>query len=131
MGETLDYEIEFGSSNITNLDGVYVTHIIWPARTSYSRHKVKVPGKDGTYDFGGGTKDDYEIIIEITVLADNRSELRTRMDILGGALAGKESLSIGGDTIGEAQVYDFVGFDEDVSGVFASGQVVFEVDADD
>ncbi len=122
--------VTFGSQDLTDLDGVKITGVTFPVHLPQTRHKVKIPGMDGSYDFGNNTAEDYEIIVSVLVEADNRAELRTRIISLGNALDGKEALSIDdGPTSIQAQVYDGVSLDENMAGTVARGSIVFECDA--
>ncbi len=119
--------VTFGGTDLTTLAGVKITRVA-PTRPSYTRHKVSIPGKPGSYDFGGNQPEDYEIIVDVLVTADSRSDLRTRINALFTALDGKKTLTADG-IFCEAQVYSEISMDEHVTGRWARGTIVFECDS--
>ena len=120
--------VTFGTTDLSTLDGVKIIRVT-PVRPSYTRHKVSIPGKPGGYDFGGNEPEDYEIIVDVMVTADSRTDLRTRINALFAALDGKETLTSGGISC-SAQVYNEISMDENVTGRLARGTIVFECDAE-
>ncbi len=122
--------VTFGTQDLTDLNGVKITGVTFPVHLPQTRHKVKIPGMSGSYDFGNNTAEDYEIIVSVLVEAANRAELRTRIIALGNALDGRKPLSIDdGPTSVPAQVYDGMSLDENMAGTTARGFIVFECDA--
>ncbi len=119
--------VTFNSQDLSALDGVRITNVT-PARPSYARHKVAIPGRPGSYDFGNAQAEDYAISVGITIVASGRSELRTRIDGLFTALDGKGTLTTTGISC-EAQVFDVVTFDENMAGTVARGTIIFECDS--
>ena len=119
--------VTFNGQDLSALNGVRITGVS-PARPSYTRHKVAIPGKPGSYDFGNNQKEDYAINVNVIVVADNRSDLRTRINALFAALDGKGLLVSDGISC-QAQVYDNVSFDENMAGNVARGNIVFECDS--
>ena len=119
--------VEFNDTKLEGLDGVRISNVT-PARPSYTRHKVQIPGKVGSYDFGNNQSQDYTITVSVIVVGSTREQLRTRITGLFNALEGKGTLK--SDSIDvEAQVYDPVVMEENVVGNVARGDIVFECDA--
>ena len=120
-----------GDSLRTTLPKLRITNVIRPAMPAYTRNKVVLPGKDGSYDFGENKKEDFLITVEVVISADSASALQASVHALGTYLDGKETLVFTDDSETEyqAQVYDGVYLTGDASARFVKGVVVFECDA--
>ncbi len=119
--------VTFNGQDLSALDGVRITNVT-PARPSYTRHKVSIPGRPGSYDFGNNQAEDYAISVGITIVASGRAQLRSRIDGLFTTLDGKGTLTTTGISC-EAQVFDVVTFDENMAGTVARGTIIFECDS--
>lgn len=120
-----------GASLRTSVPGISITGIARPARPSYERNKVVIPGKNGTYDFGNNRKEDFLITVEVVIEADSAKNLQTRIGTLSTFLDGKGNLvfSDNPSKVYTAQVYDEVVMAGDATARWARGLVVFECDA--
>ncbi len=119
--------VTFNGQDLSALDGVRITNVT-PARPSYTRHKVSIPGRPGSYDFGNAQAEDYAISVGITIVASGRVQLRARINALFAALDGKGALVASGISC-QAQVFDNVTFDESMAGTAARGNITFECDS--
>lgn len=113
------------------VEGIRITNIVRPARPSYERNKVVIPGKDGSYDFGNNRKEDFLVTVEVVIVASSAAELRTKIKALSSYLDGKGALVFSDDptTVYQAQVYDEVPMTGDATARWARGIIAFECDA--
>ena len=119
--------VTFNDTEINDLDGVRIRNVT-PARPSYTRHKVQIPGKPGSYDFGNSQPQDFAITVSVIVVANDRFQLRARINSLFDALEGKGDLITDGISV-QAKVYEPVIMEENITGNVARGDIVFECDA--
>ena len=120
-----------GASLRTSVPGISITGIARPARPSYERTKVVIPGRDGSYDFGNNRKEDFLITVEVVIEADSAKNLQTRIGTLSTFLDGKGNL-VFSDNLSEvytAQVYDEVAMAGDATARWARSLIIFECDA--
>ena len=119
--------VTFDGTDLTTLAGVTIDDVS-QARPSYTRNKVQIPGKAGSYDFSNNQAEDYDITVSAIVQASDRATLRTRVNALFAALDGKGTLVSDGISV-QAQVYGSVVVDENLYGNVARCTITFECDA--
>lgn len=118
-----------GVSLRSTIEDIRVTNITRPARPSYERNKVIIPGKDGSYDFGNSRREDFMISVEVVITANSASELQTKVSSLASFLDGKGALMFSDSSqVYQAQVYDEVAVSGDATARWARCLIVFECD---
>lgn len=124
-------DITFKGTALSTLAGVGVTDIIRPTRPPRRRHKVELPGRAGSYDFGNSVAEDYSIQVAIVIQADTAAQLRTRAAALATWADGKGALSFSDapSTVYQAQVFDEIQMSGPPSARSLRGIITFEVDS--
>ena len=129
----------FGGVNITSTTvatsgaNIIVSNIYRPLKKNLTRHKVEIPGRFGSWDFGGGGGRDYTIKVGLIITANTAAQVMTCVDSLDYALRGKESLIFSDSTTKthQAQVFSAVMLTPEGSGNVVRATINFECDAED
>ena len=102
-----------------------------PFKKAVTRHKVEIPGRKGSWDFGGGVERDYTIMAELFIKGDTSANVMACAEALATFLKGKEELifSDAPTTVHVAEVYDEIPMDYEMDIRLGSITVVFECDA--
>jgi len=116
-----------------NVPGLHINDIIRPARPPYESNRIVIPGRSGTYDFGNNRREDFDIMVEVTVVGEDSAEVQTRVATLSGLLDGKGTLVISDapSVEYEAAVYDEVRLTGDASGRWVRGLITFHCEGAD
>ena len=125
-------EMYFNSKALaTEVESARITSISRPARPSYERNKVVIPGRDGTYDFGNNRQEDFLVTVEIVIRADSAATLQNRLGDLATFVNGKHALYFtdAPSRVYTAQVYDEITTTGDATAKWARCLIVFECDA--
>lgn len=107
-----------------------IRNIQRPVRLPKTVHKVKIPGMAGSYDFGGGVVEDYEVVVTL-VVAGTFENIREATLAIGDLLEGKEDL-VFSDMPGEVHLAEInQGIQDEPEGVGNASRLLlrFECDA--
>lgn len=111
---------------------IIIEEINRPLRKPVTRHKIEIPGRAGSWDFGGGVARDYIISVTLAIVGDHDKVLECARNI-DSFLDGKEALIFDDDpTVShEAQVFEGVMLKDDPQhdNNLARATIVFECDA--
>ena len=131
-----DITFSWNATNIQDLAAtgveILVRDLSFPLRQAISRHKVEIPGRAGSWDFGGGVKQDYNITIVIAVVGKDIDNIMTTLDSLEAALTDKGDLvlSFKPNVTHKAKIYDEIPVDLEGPGGVALVELNFECDAE-
>jgi len=108
-----------------------IRRVVRPLRQARRRHKVVIPGRAGTWDFGVGPPEDYTITVEITISGEEYGDAMNTVEALKGFLDGKGALIFGDqpDEVHTAEVYDQIDLDPQSIGATVYASIEFECDA--
>ncbi len=121
----------FKGINVTTIIAdIMIPNIRMPLRASRRRRKVVIPGRDGSWDFGPGAKDDFEIEVDFTIKAVNSTDLKEKLRSMDSFLEGKGALIFSDDpTVPyQAQVLKEITLRKRVFSYIQSGTITFECD---
>lgn len=111
---------------------IIIEEINRPLRKPVTKHKIEIPGKAGSWDFGGGVAQDYTIEVKITIAGDHDAVLECARNI-DSFLDGKETLIFTDEPAEshEAQVYEGIILEDDPrnGSNVATATITFECDA--
>lgn len=99
--------VKFSQLPLTNAETLIVS-VDRPQIKSRTIHRVSIPGRAGSYDFGGGVEQDYTIKIAIKVLGKNQAAVEPALNAIAAYFSGKKAL-VFDDTptvTHTAQIYD-------------------------
>lgn len=127
--------LTFGGSEINTVlpagASVGVTSVVRPVRPSQTRRKLQLPGRDGSWDFGEGKKEDFNVEVELVLSATTKEIAFTALDAIADYFDGKEDL-VFGDNPGKtyhARVYQMVTAERHGRGKIYQISITFECDA--
>jgi hypothetical protein len=108
MGTTLTWGGVSLASTAGSTEAIRINQIQRPIRKPVTRHKVEIPGRKGSWDFGGGVERDYSIVMNMTIVASNAANLQTAVKKIDTFFDGKKALIFSDDTgtIHTAQIYE-------------------------
>ena len=121
-----------GVSVTTIVADILIPEIRRPLRPQVTRHKLEIPGKSGSWDFGDGVKQDFNIEVDFILRGATVEETRNQARALDTFLDGKGDLVFTDDP-GEtysARVYAAIGLDKIVFSRVVEGTIIFECDAE-
>lgn len=103
----------------------------FPLRKAITKHKVQIPGRAGSWDFGGGVEQDYNIRIVIAIIGDDVDKIMETADLLETAFSDKGELilSFRPNVIHYAKIYDEIPMDLEGPGGVGVVELNFECDA--
>ena len=110
---------------------IIITNITRPVRKPVTRHKLEIPGRKGSWDFGGGVVRDFRITVNMAITANASSNLIPCAEAVSSALDGKHTLYFSDSTAltYEAQTYSEISFLTEGNGDVGRATIVFECDA--
>jgi len=131
----MPFSFTFGGQDIiddteVNNTDLLVRSVDRPVREEITRHKIEIPGRHGSYDFGGGVRRDYNVTVNLIILAYTEEEIDTRINKIRNLLKGsKELIFSDSEIIHKAQIFE--SFSYDISGVGGSAEIsiVFDCNA--
>ena len=104
--------------------------VIRPLKKSLSSHKIEIPQRAGSWDFECGVEQDYNITVEIVIIADTAENIMLCAKAIETYLDGKGQVRFTDDTaIHEGQIYQGVYIYSDLIGNYGTATLVFECDA--
>ena len=111
---------------------IVVSNVYRPLRQSVTRHKVEIPGKTGSWDFGGGVRRDYSISVDLIIVASKSSDVTACATALETALEGKENLIFSDSTsmVHTGQIFSEITMTPEGSGNIARATLEFECDGE-
>ena len=124
----------FGGTDITSVattgTEIKINNIYRPLRNSVTRHKVEIPGKAGSWDFGGGVERDYTVTVDMTIVGGSVAQVMTCADAIDEALDGKEFLIFSDAPVKKhlAQIYSEITLSPKGSGNVVRATLKFECD---
>ena len=127
----------FGGTNITSVattgTTIRISNVYRPIKKSVTRHKVEIPGRFGSWDFGGGVERDYQIKVGLIITANTVAQIMPCVDAIDAALRGKDTLVFSDSTTKthQAQVYSASILTPEGPGNIARATINFECDATD
>lgn len=109
---------------------VRVNSVYRPLIYPVTRHKIQIPGRAGSWDFGGGVKQDYEITVDITIFGDTEEAVMDCVEVLSDFLSGKKDLIFSDkpDVTHTAEIYQGASLTHEGWGNVVRGTIVFECD---
>ena len=109
---------------------IMISEIRRPVRPEVTRRKIQIPGRAGSWDFGLGDKQDFNIEVDFNIVAASSGQLMTLMRSLSTFLDGKGSLVFSDDQSKTytAQVYKIITPRKRVFSYACSGTIIFECD---
>ena len=125
----------FGGVGITSVapagSVIAVSRIQRPIRPVYTKRKLRIPGRDGSWDFGTGDKLDYTITVEIGIAATSSALAAQAETAVATFLDGKEALvfSDAPSTTHTAQAYEMVSAERIGAAYGRLITITFECDA--
>ena len=125
----------FGGTDITSVATTGTTIIIEnaqrPLRKPVTRHKVEIPGRAGSWDFGGGVERDYTVSMDIAIKGNTTTQIMTCAAALDTLLNGKGDLifSDAPTVTHSAQIYSQITLDHVGGNMLARVKLEFECDA--
>ena len=125
----------FDGTDITSVattgTSIVVNSIRRPIRKSVTRHKLEIPGRKGSWDFGGGVERDFSITVGLIIISTASSNLMACVDAVDTALDGKATLyfSDSTGTTYQAQVYSEIALATEGNGDIGRATITFECDA--
>ena len=110
---------------------ILINRIERPVMKPVTRHKVEIPGRAGSWDFGGGVARDFTITVQLTIVGGNSGQVIACSRAIASALAGKKALIFGDDLTQsyQAQVYEMVMQEQLGVGSAVRATIIFECDA--
>ena len=124
----------FGGAAVTSVvPDIMIPDIRRPLRPEYRKHKVEIPGRDGSWDFGVSERQDFNIEVDFNILSTTSSALMVSLRELDTFLTGKKELIFSDDTSVSymARVYAMIALNKRVFSYAQSGTIVFECDSYD
>lgn len=120
-----------GTEVTTIISNIIIPDVRRPLRPSYTRRKIEIPGRDGSWDFGPGNTRDFNIEVDVTIVGEDSSDLMSKMRSLSNFLSGKGALVFSDDLdiTYQAQVFTQVMPQRRVFSYAQSGTIIFECDA--
>lgn len=111
---------------------ILIRKIDFPLRQAITRHKVEIPGRPGSWDFGGGVKQDYHITIIIAIIGKDVEDVVATASVLESAFAAKGDLilSFWPSITHRAMVYDEIPMELEGPGGVGRVTLNFECDAE-
>jgi len=125
----------FGTTDIktvaTTGTEILINRIERPVMKPVTRHKVEIPGRAGSWDFGGGVARDFTITVQLTIAGGNSGQVMVCARAIETALEGKKALVFSDDATKtfQAQVYEMVMQEQLGVGSAVRATIVFECDA--
>lgn len=112
--------------NITSLDR--------PLKKPQTRHKVEIPGRAGSWDFGGSVERDYLIDVDFVIVGEDSAGVMTRagnIETFFETTNETEELIFDDstDVVHNAQVYEAIELSPEGPGNIARGTITFECQA--
>ena len=110
---------------------IVVSNVYRPLRQSVTRHKVEIPGRRGSWDFGGGERRDYSISVDMIIVAEKTTQVMACVDAIEYALDGKKTLIFSDSTakVHTGQIFSEITLTPDGTGNIARATIEFECDA--
>lgn len=110
---------------------ILIRGIQFPLRQAITRHKVQISGRDGSWDFGGGDKQDYYIVATIAIIGNDIDDIMVTAATLKSAFASRGDLVLSflPEVTHNAMVYDEIPMQIEGPGGVAEIEVNFECDA--
>ena len=114
--------------------GLRVNDVSRPLTKPYTRHKVKIPGRAGTWDFGGGVAEDYSVTVDVTIVAKSSEGAMLSAKAMQDSLEGKKleiTFTDQTSVTHTGQLYEAIMMSHDANGKVIRARLVFECDGDD
>ena len=107
------------------------TDVSRPAICPRTRHKVKIPGRPGTWDFPGSVMEDYTVSVELAIIGDTMALAVECAEEVRGLVQGQKGALVFSDSDREheAEVYDAVSMHHEGAGNIIRASITFECDA--
>ena len=127
--------VTFDGTDITSVattgTEIIIGNISRPLRKPVTRHKVEIPGRAGSWDFGGGVERDYTVSIDITITGGTTTQIMTCAAALDTLLDGKGDLVFSDSpaVTHSAQIYSQIMLNPEGAGKIARATLQFECDA--
>lgn len=120
-------EVEFDGITLHEvIDGLYILDYNEPKNKPKERNKVSIPGRDYDWDFGSPRKIDFDVTVNIVVVAGD-DDLESKLDLLGSIVETPDSreLLINGSRY-FGQTFEPMSVDRATGGGYALVEVVWE-----
>lgn len=110
---------------------IRIANVYRPLRKPVTRHKVEIPGRVGSWDFGGGVERDYTVSVDLIITGDRSSDVMACAEAVDTFLTGKEPLvfSDSTGTTHQAQIFSEITLTPEGPGNVARATLEFECDA--
>lgn len=126
----------FGGTDLTSAatspTKMVVSSVARPSRKPMTKRRLKVPGRAGSWDFGPGVPEDYQVTVLLHVIGETPADSMATAAALSVILDGKKPLVISDQPLitHQAQVYDEVRIEPEPGKARAfTLTVIFECDA--
>jgi len=111
---------------------INVTDVSRPVIYPRTRHKVKIPGRAGTWDFPGSVAEDYTVSVELAIIGDAMALAVECAEEVRGLIQGQKGTLVFSDQPEKehgAEVYEAIMMRHDGAGNIIRASIVFECDA--
>jgi len=110
---------------------IIISNIYRPLRKPVTRHKVEIPGRAGSWDFGGGVEMDFPVSVDIVITANDSAGVMSCAAAIEGELTGKGALKFSDrETVTyQAQTFSEITLTPEGAGNIARATIEFECDA--
>lgn len=86
-------EVDLSSIEVSGAK-LFITTVTRPIRKARTSHRLQIPGRPGTWDFGPGVEQDYTITVEAYMMAPTPEARMALANVLDTVLTGKGDLWI-------------------------------------
>jgi len=107
---------------------IILSNIYRPLRKPVTRHKVEIPGRRGSWDFGDGVERDYTVSVDLTIVATNSAGVMECAAAVDTFLNGKEDFYFTDSTgtIHKGQIFSEIDLTPEEPGNVARATLIFE-----
>jgi len=118
-------------NNLPEGTELIVREVRRPLKKPKTRHKVAIPGRAGSWDFGGEVAQDFPVEVDITIFSDTYDKVMSAARQVASNLDGKELLIFDDDPTESytAQVYEMIGMEAQQVANHVQATIIFDCDA--
>jgi len=69
---------------------IIISNVYRPLKKPFTRHKVEIPGRTGSWDFGGGVQRDFNVSVDLTITAAKTTQIMACANAIDTLLVGKK-----------------------------------------
>ena len=133
MATTFYYSTDYTDITTTATTGarIVIKNVHRPLRVGYTRHKLEIPGRTGSWDFGGGVARDYMVTVDMIIIGSRSSDVMATAAAVETALNAKQEIvfSDSTDVTHTAQIFSEIQLTPEGAGNIARATIEFECDS--